>query len=210
MLTEDAGFLPVIVAFAELYILSACLVRCRAFIGGRAAGSIVDSLIPSDKRLFLEMVLLYLMVFFLYYALSLPIVALEFVEQPGMTEFLGQMNDQSRPISIAVDLLFRIVYQTLLSYSIAHIIYFEDNAWRSIGRGIKLVGQTKSVFVGIVFFSCCVKLAGVVLSNSMHGVIIEEYVGPIILPVASIALFYYFEEREGNLSQTKTSLQFSG
>jgi hypothetical protein len=192
LLTEDAAFLSVIAAFAELYILSAFLVGCRAIIEGRTASNIRDSLILSETRLFLEMVLLYLLVFSVYYILSLPIVALEFVEP----EHLGHMLDQSRPTSVATDVLFRIIYQTLLCYSIAHIVYFKDNAWKSIGRGIKLVFQTKSVFLGIVLFNCCVKLSGLALNNSMLKAIVEEYVGPLVVPVAVMALFYYFEERE--------------
>ena len=191
LLTEDVAFLSVIAAFAELYILSAFLVGCRAIIEGRTARNIRDSLIFNDTRLFLEMVLLYLLVFSVYYILSLTIVAFEFVKP----EHLGYMLDQSRLTSVATDVVFRIIYQTLLCYSVAHIVYFKDNAWKSIGSGIKLTFQTKSVFFGIVLFNCCVKLSGFALNNSMLKTIVEEYVGPLVLPVAVMALFYYFEER---------------
>ncbi len=198
LLTGNMFILPVVVALSELYVLSVFLMECRSIIKGQSARRIRDSLTLRDKRVFLEMLFLSLVLLIIYYILSLPIAALEVVNQPGPNRYLEYMLDESTPISVVTDVLFRIIYQALLCYSVAHIVYFKDNAWRSLGRGIKLALQTRSVFLGIVLFNCCVKMAGLVLSNGTPKVIAEEYVSPLIVPLAALALFYYFEERDLN------------
>ena len=193
LLESNHSILSFSIIVIELYIFSTFLIRSCSIIRDKKNTIYFRSFFINEKKIMIELMLLYLFIFVIYYLISLPFVINEFIANGTNYSSLYLADSNGSLINVSADIFFRCVFQIIVCYSTAYAVYFNHNAWRSLTNGIRFVAKTKILIFLILIFNISTKVASIFIKNTAMDLIIEQYILSLIFPFCILALFHYYE-----------------
>lgn len=182
----------------ELYLFSNFLLESSRLIKNRSQYNSLRHLFKGDKKMFLELIILFIFVFAVIFVLCVPFVIISYT--PLDAPFSNIYSNLASNIFFKmINLLVGAFSLCLLCCWISYMFYYRKSTWESIISGSKIALSVKSLFFLICIYAGIITAINEYIWVGFGDSILQICISAWVTPIGFLLVFSHFALSEASV-----------